>query len=198
MNPLSTVKTVIILWIVSCLALSSTSSGPFESKQFTDGDYKWWAVQPLEDSAIPEVANADWVRNPIDNFVLRVLQAAGLEPAPTADLYELVRRAYFDLHGLPPTVEQLEAFEVAAINGLDTAYTALIDELLESPRYGERWAQHWLDVTRFAESDGYRADGYRSTAYLYRDYLSTRINPTIYSFVSSWPETRLIRTIRIP
>jgi hypothetical protein len=176
MNPLSTMKTVIILWIVSCLALSGTGSGPFESKQFTDEDYKWWAVQPLEDPAIPEVANGDWVRNPIDNFVLRVLQAAGLEPAPTADLYELVRRAYFDLHGLPPTVEQLEAFEVAAINGLDTAYTALIDELLESPRYGERWAQHWLDVTRFAESDGYRADGYRSTAYLYRDYVIRSIN----------------------
>jgi hypothetical protein len=96
-----------------------------------------------------------------------------LTPAPEADRHELVRRVYFDLHGLPPTKDQIDAF----VNDKDPrAYETLIDELLASPRYGERWAQHWLDLVRYAESDGYNQDAYRSFVWPYRDYVIQSLN----------------------
>ncbi len=139
---------------------------------FTAEDREWWAIQPVQDPDVPEGGDG-WARNEIDRFVARRLADAKLEPAVEADRAELVRRAYFDLHGLPPTPEQVAAF----INDERTdAFERLIDELLASPRYGERWAQHWLDVVRFAESDGYRADGYRSGTWKYRDYVIRSLN----------------------
>ena len=162
--------------MASALYVAAASSEPVESKSFTEEDFDWWAIQPVADPAPPSVNDGFWGRNPIDQFVYEKLGASGLKPAPEAGLFELVRRVYFDLHGLPPTAEQLAEFERAAAEDIDTAYEALIDELLESPRYGERWAQHWLDVARYAESDGYRADGYRSSVYLYRDYVIRSIN----------------------
>ncbi|MEM7014218.1 MAG: DUF1549 and DUF1553 domain-containing protein, partial [Verrucomicrobiota bacterium] len=98
---------------------------------------------------------------------------AKLHPAEEADRYELVRRAYFDLHGLPPTPEQVEAF---VNDESPDAWPKLIQQLLDSPRYGERWAQHWLDVVRYADSDGYRADFFRPAAYRYRDYVIRSFN----------------------
>lgn len=141
-------------------------------KTFTDEDRKWWAIQPVADPAVP-AAGEGWARNEIDRFVARKLEEAGLQPAPEADRYELVRRAYFDLHGLPPTPQQVAAF---VNDDRPDAWQRLIRELLASPRYGERWAQHWLDVVRFAESDGYNEDAFRPGAGAYRDYVIRSLN----------------------
>jgi hypothetical protein len=146
------------------------------SAQFSPEERAWWAVQPVAESAIPEPAIPGWGKNPIDRFVAKRLTEAGLEPAPPADARELVRRVYFDLHGLPPTPAEVAAFAKASEEDQDAALAALVDKLLESPRYAERWAQHWLDVVRYADSDGYRADDFRPDAYRYRDYVIRAIH----------------------
>ncbi|WP_158261371.1 MULTISPECIES: PSD1 and planctomycete cytochrome C domain-containing protein [Pirellulaceae] len=143
-----------------------------DGDRITDEDRKWWAVQPVTDPAVPHDGDG-WARNEVDRFIARKLNQAGLEPAREADRYELVRRAYFDLLGLPPTPEQIQAY--VADNRPD-AWERLIDQLLESPRYGERWAQHWLDVVRYAESDGYNEDAFRPDASVYRDYVIRSLN----------------------
>ena len=140
---------------------------------FTDGDRRWWAIQPVRNPAIPTNAGVGWAKQPIDHFIARKLDEAGLQPSPPADRRELVRRAYFDLHGLPPSPEQIEEF----VNDSRTdAWPRLVKKLLESPRYGERWAQHWLDLVRYAESDGYNQDAYRPTVWKYRDYVIQSFN----------------------
>lgn len=139
---------------------------------FTEDDRKFWSFQPLTNPQPPKV-NGKWVRNDIDRFVAQKHAELGLHPAPEADRTELVRRLYFTLHGLPPTREQADAF----VNSKDPqAYEKLVDELLASPRYGERWAQHWLDLVRYAESDGYNQDALRPAAWPYRDYVIKSIN----------------------
>ncbi|MEZ5325254.1 MAG: DUF1553 domain-containing protein [Verrucomicrobiales bacterium] len=146
---------------------------------FTADDYNWWAVQPVTDPAVPAPISefpAEWSDHPIDRFVARRLHDVGLDPAPPASPSELVRRIYFDLHGLPPTPEQIEAFVADSAVDANGAVETLIDELLASPRYGERWGQHWLDIARFAESDGYRADFFRSEAWRYREYVIRAFN----------------------
>jgi len=113
------------------------------------------------------------IRNPIDQFVLQRLQAAGLKPAPQADGPTLIRRAYFNLLGLPPSPEQVEAF---VADSSPDAWPNLIDSLLESKHYGERWARHWLDVARYADSGGYETDIYYRNAWRYRDYVVRSFN----------------------
>lgn len=143
-----------------------------DGDRITAEDRKWWAVQPVADPVVPQDGDG-WARNEVDRFVARKLAEAGLEPAPEADRYELVRRAYFDLHGLPPTPEQITAF---VEDDRPDAWQRLIDELLDSPRYGERWAQHWLDVVRYSESDGYNEDAFRPDASAFRDYVIRSLN----------------------
>jgi hypothetical protein len=139
---------------------------------FTEEQRNHWAFQPLA-KVSPPSAGANWARNDIDRFIAKRQAAQGLTPAPEADRHELVRRVYFDLHGLPPTREQVAAF----VNDPHSrAYENLVDELLASPRYGERWAQHWLDLVRYAESDGYNQDAYRPAAWPYRDYVIRSLN----------------------
>lgn len=140
--------------------------------RFTEEDRAWWAIQPVQ-NPVPPPHRGPWVRNEIDSFVLAQLQSAGLEPAPEADRVELLRRASYDLLGLPPTREQLVAF---VNDPRPDAWERVLDELLASPQYGERWAQHWLDVVRWAESDGYRQDAYRPQAWPYRDYVIASFN----------------------
>ena len=142
------------------------------SSGFTAEDRNWWALQAVTDPPVPDVGTG-WARNPIDRFVARKLADAGLEFAPEADRHELVRRVYFDLHGLPPTPEQVAEF---VGDTRPDAWPRLIRQLLDSPRYGERWAQHWLDVVRYAESDGYREDAFRPAAHVYRDYVIASLN----------------------
>lgn len=134
---------------------------------------KHWAFVPRQAQTPPEVKDAAWVVNPIDAFILRGLEEAGLSPAPPAGKAALLRRAYFDLTGLPPTPEEVDAF---LADDSPSAYEAVIDRLLESPRYGERWARHWLDVVRFAETNSFERDGVKPNAWRYRDYVIRSFN----------------------
>lgn len=142
--------------------------------QITNEDRQWWAFQPVKAVKPPVVeARSGPLSNPIDAFVLAKLKENGLSPSPEADRQELIRRLTFDLTGLPPTPTQVDAF---LKDKRKDAYERLVDELLASPRYGERWAQHWLDLVRYAESDGYRLDSYRPNAWAYRDYVIRSLN----------------------
>lgn len=143
-----------------------------DSDRLTDEDRKWWAVQPVVEPQIPP-AGDDWALNEIDRFIAAKLEAADLRPAREADRHELIRRAYFDLHGVPPTPEQVDAF---VNDDQPDAWPRLVHALLDSPRYGERWAQHWLDVVRYAESDGYNEDAFRPEASAFRDYVIRSLN----------------------
>jgi mono/diheme cytochrome c family protein len=134
-----------------------------------------WAFQPAGDVAPPEVRGAAWCRSPVDAFVLARLEAAGLAPSPPAPRRRLLRRLSFDLAGLPPRVEDVEAFETdAAPDAADRA----VDRLLASPRYGERWGRHWLDVARYADTTGYLFTQERRFpySYTYRDYVVRALN----------------------
>jgi hypothetical protein len=140
--------------------------------KISDEDRAWWAFQPVREPPIPKVTNA-WCRNAIDRFIYAKLTAEGLQPSPQADRMALCRRVTFDVTGLPPTPAEVDAFLADQAPG---AYERLVDRLLASPRYGEHWARHWLDLARYAESDGFRADGYRPSAWRYRDYVIRAFN----------------------
>jgi hypothetical protein len=135
-----------------------------------------WSLHPVVEPTIPEVAQADWPRNPIDRFLLARLESAGLEPSPEADRRTLIRRASYDLTGLPPTREQIAAF---LADDRPDAFDHLVDRLLNSPRYGERWARHWLDLVRFAETSGHEFDYDILTAHRYRDYVVRALNEDV-------------------
>ena len=133
----------------------------------------WWAYQPIAHPAIPEPAFTTTGDHPIDRFVDERLKTEGLTPAPEADRVVLIRRVTFDVTGLPPSPEEVAAF----VKDPDPqAYEKLIERLLASPRYGERMSRQWLDLVRYADSDGYRADDYRPTAWRYRDYVIKSYN----------------------
>jgi cytochrome c553 len=138
---------------------------------------KHWAYQPIKRPPLPAVQHKDWPINPIDYFILARLEKEGLTPSPEADRRTLLRRLYFDLIGLPPTRAEVAAFEQ---DPSPDAYEKVVDRLLASPRYGERWARHWLDVARYADTkDGvlmYGADRIRPYAYTYRDYVIKAFN----------------------
>jgi hypothetical protein len=133
----------------------------------------YWAYRPLERPEIPPVNDRTFVRNPIDAFLLAKLEPKGLVPAPAADRVTLVRRAYYDLTGLPPTPEEVDAF---VADPAEDAYDRLVDRLLDSPQYGEKWGRHWLDLVRFAETHGYERDNPKPFAWRYRDYVIDAFN----------------------
>ncbi len=153
---------------------------------FPEAQKKHWAWQPVLRPVPPKVQNAAWLRNPIDAFILARLEAEGLTPAPAATREQLLRRITFDLIGLPPTPEEVDAFLKDAEAKPQAAYERVIDRLLASPHYGERWGRHWLDVARFAESNGYEFDEVRPDAWRYRDYV-------IAAFNSDKPYDRFIK-----
>ena len=132
-----------------------------------------WAFRSPRDPPIPDVKHRRWVRSPVDAFVLAELEAKGLRPAPPADKRALIRRATFDLVGLPPTPEQIEAF---LADSSANAFADLVETLLASPRYGERWGRHWLDVARYADSNGLDENLVFKNAYRYRDYVIDAFN----------------------
>src|SRR5436309_9873566 len=142
----------------------------------TDEDRKHWSYLPLKSPALPVVKSAASVRMPVDHFILAQLEEKRLAPSPQADARKLVRRIYFDLVGLPPTLEQVDSFLLAFANNSRSAVESLIDQLLASPHYGERWARHWLDVVRYADSDGQESDADRPTAHYYRDFVIRSLN----------------------
>jgi hypothetical protein len=136
-----------------------------------------WAYQPIARQNPPPIKDAEWPVSPIDPFILARLESKGLTPSPPADRRTLLRRAYYDLIGLPPTAQEIAAFED---DRSPTAFADVVDRLLASPRYGERWGRHWLDVARYADTkDGvlmYGDDRVRPYAYTYRDYVIRAFN----------------------
>ena len=139
-------------------------------------DRTWWSWQPIVPQEVPEFTgkpSAGWIRNPIDAFILSALQSHGLTHSEEADRRTLARRVTFDLTGLPPTPDEVEAF----VHDRDPlAYERLVDRLLASPHYGERWARHWLDVVKYADTCGYDKDKLRPRAWPYRDYVIRSLN----------------------
>jgi len=143
------------------------------SSSFTDEQKSFWAFQPVTRPAVPEVSHTDRVQTPVDAFILSRLEAAGREPAPLADRRTLIRRVSFDLTGLPPTHADVEAF---AADESPDAVERLIDRLLMSPHYGEKWGRHWLDVARYADSNGLDENLAYANAFRYRDYVVSSFN----------------------
>ncbi len=127
-----------------------------------------WAFQPIREPIVPEVTGHRWIRTPIDHFVLAKLEKKGLRPAASADKLTLLRRATFDLTGLPPTIQEIRRF---LADESPDAFENVLDHLLSSPRYGERWGRHWLDVARYADSTGNDEDHRYPYAWRYRDYV---------------------------
>jgi hypothetical protein len=146
-------------------------------KKWTDNATNHWAWQPVKRVAIPEVSNADWCQTPVDHFILAKLDSSGLKPNPPADQRTLIRRATFDLIGLPPTPEEVLAF----VNDDSTnAFAKVVDRLLASLHYGERWGRHWLDVARYSDTKGQprrnTEDNANPFAWTYRDYVIRSFN----------------------
>lgn len=132
-----------------------------------------WSFKPVTRPSPPKPANQRWPRNDVDRFILARLEKEGLKPAPEADRVSWLRRVFFDLIGLPPSPEQVEAF---VKDRRSDAFERVVDELLKSPRYGERWAQHWLDVVRYADTHGFEVNTERPNAWPYRDYVIRAFN----------------------
>ncbi len=143
------------------------------AKTITEEDRDWWAFRPLAKPLVPETGNDVWSRHPLDRFVYRKLAEQGMQPAPRADRAVLVRRLYFDLLGLPPSPEEIQEF---VDDSTPDAWDRLIEKLLADPRHGEHWARHWLDLVRYAESDGWNKDAYRPRIWRYRDYVVRSFN----------------------
>ncbi|MBC7820213.1 MAG: DUF1553 domain-containing protein, partial [Planctomycetaceae bacterium] len=135
-----------------------------------------WAFQPLRPVDEPSVSDVNWALTPIDRFILARLEAVKIQPQSRASTRQLIRRVTFDLIGLPPTPDEVREFTAAAERDPQEALTALVDRLLKSPHYGERWGRHWLDVARYADSDGQESDRDRPTAYHYRDFVIRAFN----------------------
>ncbi len=143
---------------------------------FTPRERSHWAFVKRTNPAIPSFAAAEdnaWGKNPIDAFILQRLKKEGLRPSPPADRVTLIRRLYFDMIGLPPTPREVAEFSA---DKSPDAYRKIVERLLATPQYGERWAQHWLDVVRFAETDGFEYDTHRRDAWRYRDYVIRALN----------------------
>jgi Protein of unknown function (DUF1553)/Protein of unknown function (DUF1549)/Planctomycete cytochrome C len=152
-------------------------AGPLTAKAgpppVDDRARNFWSFRPAIRPEVPKVIRGDWVRSPIDGFVLAKLEVAGLAPAPPAAKTSLLRRVTYDLVGLPPTPDEVAAF---LADSSPDAYEKVVDRLLASPRHGERWARHWLDLVRYAETDGYEFDAPKPGAWRYRDYVIESFN----------------------
>lgn len=148
-----------------------------EEPPLTQTDRDYWAYQPVVRPTVPAVVDDRWSRNSIDKFVLAKLQEKALQPVEAADRMTLLRRVTFDLTGLPPTIDEQREF--AAAEDLDSGWQRVLDRLLTSPAYGERWAQHWLDLVRFAETDGFEHDHVRPEAWRYRDWVVRALNSNL-------------------
>ena len=165
----------ILLWTLFSghfFAADSSKNLPPE-EDLTPKDREHWSFLPIANPPVPNVQNKNWPLNPVDCFVLSAMETKNLSPSPIADKVSLLRRVYLDLTGLPPTPRQ--AADFMADTSSD-AYEKLVEKLLASPNHGEKWAQHWLDVARYAESNGYEADGERPQAWRYRDYVIRSLN----------------------
>ena len=134
---------------------------------------KWWSYAPISDQSPPQVNDQAWYKNDIDRFILAKLETIGLSPAPQANRVALIRRAFYDLTGLPPSPEEVDAF---VSDTRPQAWSELIDRLLASPHYGERWGRHWLDLVRYADTNGFERDGDKPASWRYRDWVIAAFN----------------------
>src|SRR5262249_49203001 len=164
---------------VTPVASESRPKNPTD-RSFTEEEKGFWAYQPIKDISPPQaspqasqVKEDSWAQSPIDRFILRKLEEKGLKPAPIADKLTLLRRATFDLTGLPPTESEMRDF---LADGSPDAFNKVVERLLASPRYGERWGRHWLDVARYADSTGNDEDHRYPYAWRYRDYVIDAFN----------------------
>jgi len=160
----------IVEWIRQGAAFPETNTADAHDEKKGEAH---WAFQPLNRPELPKVNNADWVQTPIDRFILAKLEAEGLKPAPPADKRTLIRRATFDLTGLPPSPEEVAAF---LADDHPDAFARVVDRLLASPAYGERWGRLWLDVARYADSNGLDENVAHGNAWRYRDYVVNSFN----------------------
>ena len=151
------------------LAAPLVVADPARTVSFSAEQRAHWSLQPVERPGPPATSDAAWVRNPVDAFVLARLSQESLEPSPQAGRVTLIRRVFFDLTGLPPSPAEVSAF---VTDESPDAYERLVERLLASPHYGERWGRHWLDLARYAESGGFEQDISRPNAWRYRDYVS--------------------------
>ena len=169
----------LVNWVNRGADWPQISSGGLEirrQKVLSHEDRNYWAFRPLVQVPLPEIhpsGDAARIENEIDAFIVASQHVRGLSLAPPAEPMVLLRRLFFDLLGVPPTPEELDQF---ASDTRPTAYESLVDRLLDDPRYGQHWARHWLDLVRYAESDGFKQDAYRPSAYLYRDYVINALN----------------------
>ena len=162
---------LVVTVVVGCSSLANADDATAPTSAGVSGEL--WSVQPVERPDVPAVNNAAWCRTAVDRFILAPLEARRWTPAEPASRQRLIRRAYFDLWGLPPSPEAVARF--VSDNSAD-AYERLIDRLLASPHYGERWARHWLDLVRFAETNGYERDALKTGAWRYRDWVIDALN----------------------
>jgi len=153
--------------------LSLLRAASEKGKYDLEKEREFWSFQPVKKPALPEVKQAGWVKSPIDGFILQQLEQAGLTPAKPADKRTLIRRTTFDLTGLPPTPQEIDDF---LNDSSPQAFEKVVDRLLASPQYGEHWARHWLDVARYADSNGLDENVAYGTAWKYRDYVVNALN----------------------
>ncbi len=161
------------LWVFLCVPLLAASNDSKPRKEFSPAQKRWWAFQKVVKPAAPTVHDPAWVKNDIDAFILAKLEEKSVRPDAPADKAALLRRATLDLTGLPPSPEEIQAF--LADNSPD-AWARVVDRLLASPRYGERWARHWLDLARYSDSEGFKSDETRPNIWRYRDYVIDSFN----------------------
>jgi len=161
------------LCALACCGTLCRADEPYGRFQFDEADREHWSFVPIRRPEVPQVEDAAWVQNPIDAFVLARLEEEGIAPNPPADRRTLLRRVYLDLIGLLPTPEEQAAF---LGDESPAALAKVVDQLLARPEYGERWGRHWLDVVRYAESNGYERDGAKPSAWRYRDYVIDSFN----------------------
>ena len=169
-------RSSLIVWLTAAVLFGGDLGADAQlSPGFMERGQKHWSFQPVRKVQLPDVTNTPWVKTPIDRFILAALEGQGLSPAAVADKRTLIRRASFDLTGLPPTRDQVERF---LADDSPNAFAQLTDRLLASPRYGERWARHWLDVARYADNKGYVffEDQNYPWAWTYRDYVVRAFN----------------------
>ncbi len=165
-----------LLLILSTSILLPLPGGPVSSAEYSAEERGHWSLQPRMRPDIPRFSDSsarDWIRTPIDAFILQQLRKAGLRPTTEADRAVIVRRLHLQLTGLPPTPEEVASF---VTDPAADAYERLVDRLLASPHYGEQWGQHWLDVVRYAETEGFEYDRHRAGAWRYRDYVVRSLN----------------------
>ncbi len=161
-----------LFWVGSGPVRADDSLAVYDA-QIKESARQHWSFQPVRSPEVPKVKRADWVRNPIDAFVVAGLEAKSWTPAPPASPRALTRRLFFDLNGLPPAPDEVARLEKSPS---PEAFDRLADELLSRPAYGERWARHWLDVARYGESNGYERDAAKPEVWRYRDYVIRSFN----------------------